>query len=87
MTGLDDAAIVPLVSMARHPYVFANNERVGVVFNDQAGAIYLYVSQAGGALSFGQPTLVGTDIVTVFRDFPTRTGRLPQAVGHRLVGT
>jgi hypothetical protein len=55
--------------MARHPYVFADDDRVAVVFNDQAGAVYLYVSQTG-ALAFGQPTLVGTDIDTTFRDFP-----------------
>jgi hypothetical protein len=29
---LDDASITPLVSMARHPYVEANNDRVAVAF-------------------------------------------------------
>lgn len=67
---LDNTSIEPLVSMARHPYVFATDTRVGVTFNDQAGNVYLYASAVGGALAFGSPTLVGTDIVTSFRDFP-----------------
>jgi hypothetical protein len=67
---LDDAATVPLVSMARHPYITADNDRVAVTFNDQAGAVYLHVSSTTGGLAFGAPILVGTDITTTFRDFP-----------------
>jgi len=67
---LDDAAIEPLVSMARHPYVAADKDRVAVVFNDQNGTVYLYVSAASDALSFGQPTVIGADITSDFRDFP-----------------
>lgn len=61
---------VPLVSMARHPYVVATDTRVAVSFNDTDGAVYLHTSDAAGALSFGAATLIGSDVVTDFRDFP-----------------
>ena len=67
---VDDAAVVPLVSMARHPYVAADNERVAVALNDQAGTVYLYVAPAGDALAFDDGMVIGTDIPTMFRDFP-----------------
>lgn len=76
---LDDAAIVPLVSMARHPYVEADDERVAVTFNDQAGTVYLYVAPATDPLSFGKPITLGADITTSFRDFPK-----PLFVGGKL---
>jgi hypothetical protein len=60
----------PLVSMARLPYVVATDQRVAVTFNDQDGAVYLHLANAGGALSFGTATLIGTDVTTDFRDFP-----------------
>lgn len=66
---LDDAAIVPLVSMARHPYIIANDDEVAVVFNDQPGNVYLYSSPAS-SLAFGAPRMVGADLTTPFRDFP-----------------
>jgi hypothetical protein len=56
--------------MARHPYVVATDTRVAVSFNDTDGAVHLHTSDASGALSFGAATLIGTDIVTDFRDFP-----------------
>lgn len=61
---------VPLISMARHPYVVATDTRVAVSFNDTDGAVYLHTADAAGALSFGTATMIGTDIVTDFRDFP-----------------
>ena len=66
---LDDASIAPIVSVARHPRLAADDARVAVAFGDQAGTLYLYVSNAG-ALDFGQPILLGGDINTTFRDFP-----------------
>ncbi len=66
---LDDASIAPLVSMARHPYIIANDEKVAVVFNDQPGNIYLYASPTT-SLAFGPPSMVGADLTTPFRDFP-----------------
>jgi hypothetical protein len=67
---VDDDVVAPIVSMARHPYVVADDDRVAVVFNDEPGNVYLYVSSARGALSFGSPTIVGGDVATDFRDFP-----------------
>lgn len=67
---VDDAAVVPLVSMARHPYVAADNQRVAVVLGDETGAVHLYVASAGDALAFDQGTVIGGDIPTMFRDFP-----------------
>lgn len=66
---LDDASLTPLVTKARHPWIAADLDRVAVAFNDMAGTVYLYVSDAGGALDFGTPTTVGTDVTTTFRDF------------------
>jgi hypothetical protein len=65
-----NATAVPLVSMARHPYVVATDTRVAVSFNDTEGGVYLHTADASGALSFGAATMIGTDIVTDFRDFP-----------------
>lgn len=66
---IDDAVIEPLVSMARHPYVAADDDRVAVTFNDEGGTVRLYISPAA-ALSFAPPVIIGTDVNTMFRDFP-----------------
>jgi len=67
---VDDATVVPLVSMARHPFVAADNDRVAVVLGDETGTVHLYVAPAGDALAFDQGTVIGGDIPTMFRDFP-----------------
>jgi hypothetical protein len=67
---VDGAGLDPLVSMGRHPYVAADEERVAVVFNDEGGTIHLYVSPATDSLSFGEGTTVGSDVPTEFRDYP-----------------
>lgn len=67
---VDDATIVPLVTMARHPYVAADAARVAVTLNDQGGAVYLFLSDNTDPLMFGAPILVGQDVPTEFRDFP-----------------
>lgn len=66
---LDDASTVPLVTKGRHPYVVADDARVAVAFVDVTGPVHLYVSAAGPNLSFGQPTIVGGDVNTTFRDY------------------
>jgi hypothetical protein len=67
---VDDGPVEPLVSMARHPYVVADNDRVAVALNDQGGTVYLYVADASDALSFSQGMVIGGDVPTMFRDFP-----------------
>jgi hypothetical protein len=67
---LDDDTIEPLVSMARHPYVAADDARVAVVFNDDAGTVRLYLSAATEPMAFGEAIVIGGDIATDFRDFP-----------------
>jgi hypothetical protein len=67
---VDDAGTEPLISMARHPYVAADDERVAVVFNDEGGAVRLYLSAAVDALAFDAPVAIGGDVATAFRDFP-----------------
>jgi hypothetical protein len=66
---LDDAGIEPIVGMARHPRIAASDARVAVAFNDEGGTVYLYTS-AAPELTFGAPTLIGTDVASTFRDFP-----------------
>jgi hypothetical protein len=69
--ALDGEEREPLVSMARRPYVAADGDRMAVVFNQQDPVgISLYVSDAG-ALDFGTPIALGTDLpASNFHDFP-----------------
>ncbi len=69
---VDDGAITPIISMARHPWIAADDDRVAMAFNDMDGVVYLYVADAAD-LDFGTPILLGTDVVTPFRDFPRPT--------------
>ena len=66
---VDDKTIKPLVSMARHPRLAADDKRVAIAFGDQAGSLYLYVSKSD-AQGFGKPIAIGTEVKTDFRDFP-----------------
>ena len=61
---LDDAGIEPLVSMARHPYVFANDQRVGVTFNDQAKFNLARLASTNGAVSGIRNAVVEGDILS-----------------------
>lgn len=66
---VDDESEVPLVSMARHPYVTATDDRVAVVFNDTPGTIFLHTASSAD-FTFAPAIVVGSDIQTPFRDFP-----------------
>lgn len=66
---VENGPVAPIVGMARHPYVTADDARVAVGFNDDVGIARVYVADAGGELSFGEPQVVGTDVPSDFRDF------------------
>jgi hypothetical protein len=67
---VDDGATIPLVSMARHPYVTADNDRVAVSYSiESAAEVHVHTSDASN-LAFSAATLVGTDVPTAAYDFP-----------------
>jgi hypothetical protein len=67
---VEGSPIAPIVGMARHPRVVADDARVAVVFNDQdALDVYLYVASVAD-LVFGAPIPIGTDVGGPGLDFP-----------------